>query len=132
MDTFEKLEKQQYINIETFRKSGEGVRTPVWFVREGGAVYIYTIADSGKVKRIRREPRVNIAPCKMDGTPIGEWFPALARELPDEDTGSRVDKLMNKKYGLMKKLFGLSGGMRKQKHTVLEIRLGEYPSPAIS
>ncbi len=125
METFEKLEKQQYINIETFRKNGEGVRTPVWFVREGEAVYVYTIADSGKVKRIRREPRVNIAPCKMDGTPVGDWFSASAREIPDEDTGIRVDKLLDKKYGLTKKLFGLSGGMRKQKHTVLEIRLGE-------
>ena len=121
---FETLNKQQYINIETFRKNGEGVRTPVWFVREGEAVYVYTIADSGKVKRIRREPHVNIAPCKMDGTPVGDWFPALARELPDEETGHRVDKLMDKKYGLMKKLFSLSGGTKKQKHTVLEIRLG--------
>jgi len=121
---FETLNKQQYINIETFRKNGEGVRTPVWFVREGEAVYVYTIADSGKVKRIRREPHVNIAPCKMDGTPVGDWFPALARELPDEEIGHRVDKLMDKKYGLMKKLFSLSGGTKKQKHTVLEIRLG--------
>jgi len=124
MMNFETLNKQQYINIETFRKNGEGVRTPVWFVREGEAVYVYTIADSGKVKRIRREPHVNIAPCKMDGTPVGDWFPALARELPDEGIGHRVDKLMDKKYGLMKKLFSLSGGTKKQKHTVLEIRLG--------
>jgi hypothetical protein len=60
----------------------------------------------------------------MDGTPVGDWFPALARELPDEEIGHRVDKLMDKKYGLMKKLFSLSGGTKKQKHTVLEIRLG--------
>ncbi len=125
MANFETLQKQQYINIETFRKNGEGVRTPVWFVREGEAVFVYTIADSGKVKRIRRQPHVNIAPCKMDGTPVGEWFPALARELPDEETGRRVDKLLDKKYGFMKKLFGLSGGTKKQKHTVLEIRQGE-------
>jgi hypothetical protein len=125
MMNFETLHKQQYINIETFRKNGEGVRTPVWFVREGEVVYVYTVADSGKVKRVRREPHVNIAPCKMDGTPVGEWFPALAHELPDEETSHRVDKLMDKKYGLMKKLFGLTGGMKKQKHTVLEIRLGE-------
>lgn len=125
MMNFETLHKQQYINIETFRKNGEGVRTPVWFVQEGDSVFVYTVADSGKVKRIRREPHVKIAPCKMDGTPIGDWFPAIAHELPDAETGARVDKLMDKKYGLMKKLFGLSGRTKKQKHTVLEIRLGE-------
>jgi PPOX class probable F420-dependent enzyme len=121
MDKFESLHKQQYINIETFRKNGEGVRTPVWFVQDCEVVYVHTVADSGKVKRIRREPRVNIAPCKMDGTPVGDWFSASAREIPDEETGRRVDKLLDKKYGLMKKLFGISGSMQKQKHTVLEI-----------
>jgi uncharacterized protein len=125
MSEFENLQKQQYINIETFRKNGEGVSTPVWFVQEGEVVYVHTVADSGKVKRIRRDPHVNIAPCKMDGTPVGDWFHASARELPDEETSRKVDKLLDKKYGLMKKLFGITGSMQKQKHTVLEITIGE-------
>jgi PPOX class probable F420-dependent enzyme len=121
MAEFENLKKQQYINIETFRKSGEGVRTPVWFVQEGDVVYVHTIADSGKVKRIRRNPQVNIAPCKMDGTVVGEWVPASAREFLDEETNQKVDKLLDKKYGLMKKMFGFSLSKKKQKYTVLEI-----------
>lgn len=121
MAEFENLVKQQYINVETFRKSGEGVRTPVWFVQEGNAVYVHTIADSGKAKRIRRNPQVNIAPCKMDGTVVGDWVPASARELLDEKTNQKVDKLLDKKYGLMKKLFGFSLSKKKQKYTVLEI-----------
>ncbi len=121
MAEFENLKKQQYINIETFRKSGEGVRTPVWFVQEGDVVYVHTIADSGKVKRIRRNPQVNIAPCKMDGAVVGEWVPASARELLDEETNQKVDKLLDKKYGLMKKMFGFSLSKKKQKYTVLEI-----------
>ena len=122
MAEFENLIKQQYINVETFRKSGEGVRTPVWFVQEGDVVYVHTIADSGKVKRIRRNPQVNIAPCKMDGAVVGDWVPASARELLDEETNQKVDKLLDKKYGLMKKLFGFSLSKKKQKYTVLEIR----------
>jgi len=121
MAEFEKLKKQQYINIETFRKSGEGVRTPVWFVQEGDVVYVHTVADSGKVKRIRRNPQVNIAPCKMDGALVGDWAPASARELLDEETNQKVDKLLDKKYGLMKKMFGFSLSKKKQKYTVLEI-----------
>jgi uncharacterized protein len=122
MAQFDNLQKQQYINIETFRKSGEGVRTPVWFVQEGEVVYVHTIADSGKVKRIRRESNVNIAPCKMDGTVVGDWVPASARELFDEESNQKVDKLLDKKYGLMKKLFGFSLSKKKTKHTVLEIK----------
>jgi PPOX class probable F420-dependent enzyme len=121
MAEFENLKKQQYINIETFRKSGEGVRTPVWFVQEGDVVYVHTVADSGKVKRIRRNPQVNIAPCKMGGALVGEWVPASAREHLDEETNQKVDKLLDKKYGLMKKMFGFSLSKKKQKYTVLEI-----------
>jgi len=122
MAEFENLIKQQYLNIETFRKSGEGVRTPVWFVQEGDVIFVRTVLDSGKVKRIRRQPQVNIAPCKMDGALVGDWVPASARELFDEESNQKVDKLLDKKYGLMKKLFGFSLSKKKQKYTVLEIR----------
>jgi len=61
------FKKQKYLNLETLRKSGVGVRTPVWFVQDGNVLFVRTIADSGKVKRIRNNPQVNIAPCKVDG-----------------------------------------------------------------
>ena len=44
----------QYVSLETYRKSGEAVRTPVWFVEEDGKMYVWTVGTSGKVKRIRR------------------------------------------------------------------------------
>ena len=44
---------RNYLNLETYRKSGVAVRTPVWFAEQGGILYLYTLADSGKVKRIR-------------------------------------------------------------------------------
>ena len=72
---FAAFEGQKYLSLETFRKNGEGVRTPIWFAAEkdGGAavLYIYTIADTGKVKRIRNNPRVRIAPCDMRGNVTG-------------------------------------------------------------
>jgi hypothetical protein len=60
---YKPFEKQKYLNIETFRKNGEGVRTPVWFVQDGEVLYARTIANSGKVKRIRNNGQVKIAPC---------------------------------------------------------------------
>ncbi len=120
------LTRHQYINLETFRKSGEGVRTPVWFVQEGDTLYIRTIADSGKVKRIRNNGRVNIAPCKVDGELLGEWTPALAREVSDEIASCNIDRLFDKKYGLMKKLFAAASVLRKSKSSFLQLSRIEW------
>jgi PPOX class probable F420-dependent enzyme len=121
MTPFESLHRQQYLNLETFRRSGESMKTPVWFVEDGDILYVRTIANSGKVKRIRNNGQVNIAPCKVDGTLLGEWIPASAREVTDNDTASQVDRLLDKKYGLMKKMFALSSALQGRKNTVLEI-----------
>ena len=102
-----------------------GVKTPVWFVQDGDIFYVRTVANSGKVKRIRNNGQVNIAPCKADGALLGEWVPALARELKDEETDRKVNRLLDKKYGLLKKMFGLVSALQGRKGTILEIKLGE-------
>lgn len=125
MSTLEPFQQQQYLNLETFRKSGAGVKTPVWFVQEGQTLFVRTLADSGKVKRIRRQPQVNIAPCQANGALLGAWLPAVARELQDRTSHHRVDRLLDQKYGLLKKLFALASALRGQRYTVLEIKTGE-------
>lgn len=127
MNNPDQLSREQYINLETFRKSGLGVKTPVWFVQDGDTIYVRTIANSGKVKRIRSNQRVNFSPCKVDGALLGEWLPATAREVTDGDTDSKVDRLLDQKYGLMKKMFALASAMQGQKYTVLEIKLQLEP-----
>ena len=117
--------KQKYLNLETFRKSGVGVKTPVWFVQEGEVLYVRTIADSYKVKRIRNNPQVNIAPCKMDGKLLGDWLQADAREVFGEDIDRKVDRLLDKKYGLMKKLFTMAGGREGRNNTIIELKVRE-------
>jgi PPOX class probable F420-dependent enzyme len=117
--------RQKYLNIETLRKNGVGVRTPVWFVQDGIHIYIRTGANSGKVKRLRNNPQVNIAPCKMDGTLVGDWVPASAREVKDEATANKVDQLLGKKYGLIEKLFSLMGGRNGLENTIIELKVGE-------
>lgn len=122
MSSFDAFYKQQYLNLETFRKSGVGVKTPVWFVQDGDTLYVRTGASSGKVKRIRNNGQVNIAPCKMNGALNGDWQPALARVVKDEDIDKKVDRLLDKKYGLMKKLFFRSAERRKMEYVLLEIK----------
>jgi PPOX class probable F420-dependent enzyme len=124
-DKYKCFEKQKYLNLETFRKSGVGVKTPVWFVQDGEVLFVRTASDSGKVKRIRNNSRVNIAPCRMDGALSGDWIPAVAREVNDPDIDRKVDKLLDRKYGLMKKLFSLAGGSNARKNAILEMKVSE-------
>jgi PPOX class probable F420-dependent enzyme len=125
MTRFDQLSEQQYLNLETFRKNGAGVRTPVWFVQDGDTLFVRTAANSGKVKRIRNNGQVNIAPCKMDGALLGEWLPAKAREVIDDDTSQKVDRLLDRKYGLMKKMFALASTLQGRKYTILEMKWGK-------
>ena len=122
-NALELFENQQYLNIETFRKSGVGVKTPVWFARDGDALYIWTQADSGKAKRIRINPDVRIAPAKADGTPVGEWVPAKAHADASDEALSHVKRLLRKKYGASFTMFGLTGKMRGTKYTSIRVQV---------
>ena len=125
MNSLEQFAKQKYLNLETFRKSGESMKTPVWFTQDGETIYVQTGANSGKVKRVRNSGRVNVTPCKMDGTPVGTWVPADAREITDAEVSKKVNHLLDKKYGLMKKMFSLGGARQGRQDTILEIKLVE-------
>lgn len=128
MSALEQFKRQQYLNLETFRKNGESMKTPVWFVQDGETLYVSTMANSGKVKRIRREAKVNVAGCRMDGKVTGAWVPASAREITDPGVSARVNHLLDKKYGLLKKLFERQRSSRGAQDTVLEIKLEESRS----
>ncbi|HXG74341.1 MAG TPA: PPOX class F420-dependent oxidoreductase [Candidatus Nitrosotenuis sp.] len=104
-DKLSNLEGHKYINLETYKKSGQSVRTPVWFVISDGQIFITTRPDTGKVKRIRNNQRVKIAPCGMKGDPKGEWIEGTARFANEAESQNAVN-LRNKKYGFKAKLVG--------------------------
>ena len=89
----------KYLSITSFRRNGAGVATPVWFVQEGGRLLVQTEADSGKVKRIRHNPQVMIAPCTATGRLLADPVPARAELLPAAEVG-RVERLLAAKYRL--------------------------------
>ena len=88
---------KSYISLTTFRKNGQGVPTPVWFGERDGKMYVMTGPNSGKVKRIRNNPQVRIAPSTIRGKVTGPEFAAKARILPQTDWGE-ARKLINQKY----------------------------------
>lgn len=123
--SLEQFQKQSYLNIETFRKSGQGVKTPVWFAQDGDSLYIWTQADSGKAKRIRNNGVVNIAPCTASGDLLGEWIPARAQANDSASAIQHVKNLMGKKYGVMFHIFSFLGKLRMRggiKYTTIEIQ----------
>jgi hypothetical protein len=61
----------------------------------------------------------------MNGTLLGEWFPAQAREVADKDTSQQVDHLLNRKYGLMKKMITLFSSLQRRQETILEVKVRE-------
>ena len=61
------LADARFVSLTTFRRSGEAVSTPVWVGREGETLVVLTPADSGKVKRLRNDPRVELRPCGRFG-----------------------------------------------------------------
>ncbi len=115
------FEKQQYMTIETFRKNGQGVKTPVWFAEDAGALLIWTEINSGKAKRIRREGKVRVTPSSASGEPVGEWAEAQARADNSGEAVSRTVNLFKKKYGLMFGMFRMMGSLRKAKYTTIKV-----------
>jgi uncharacterized protein len=123
MDALKQFNGKKYLNLETFRRSGESMKTPVWFTQEGETIYVRTVANSGKVKRVRNNNRVNIAPCRMDGSVTGEWVPAQACEVTKGDIDKKVDRLLDKKYGLIKKILTPRSEKEGRQDTILEIKI---------
>jgi uncharacterized protein len=102
MTALNELAEQRYLNLETFRRNGVGVRTPVWFASAHGTdddmrLYIYSGAEAGKVKRIRHTGTVRVAPCDMRGRLTGGWIDAHATMVTGEEA-NRGMQLLNRKY----------------------------------
>ena len=95
------LQGQKYISLTTYRRTGVPVATPVWFAEKDGKLYLFTNPKSGKVKRIRNNPKVKVAPSTIRGKIIGPEFSAAARILPGEESGN-AHKLLKQKYWLMR------------------------------
>jgi len=124
------LDGKRYLSLESYRKGGTAVRTAVWFAAAPAAssaadaaeLYVYTTADSGKAKRIRRSGVIKIAPCDARGTVTGRWIDAHAEIVTDEEFG-RGMRLLNRKYRPWKQILDLSTRLfPRHERIVLAIR----------
>ena len=112
---------QRYLTLESFKRDGTPVQTPVWFAEDHGVLYVYTLANAGKVKRIRRHPRICLAPCTMRGTVTGPWVEADAT-IVDAATAVHGHVLLRHKYGWMTRLGDLGSRLMQRERVVIAMR----------
>ncbi|MDI6102838.1 PPOX class F420-dependent oxidoreductase [Actinoplanes sp. NEAU-A12] len=112
MTALEQLGSEKYVLLTTFRRDGRAVPTPLWVVPDGAGLGFWTVAGSGKLKRIRNSGRVTVAPCDMRGNPTGAAIEATAR-IGDHADRLRVGEGIKKKYGVLGRLTMLGSRVRR-------------------
>ncbi|MET7478027.1 PPOX class F420-dependent oxidoreductase [Streptomyces sp. NPDC005648] len=122
----ERLGEGKYLLFTSFRKNGTPVATPVWVVRDGDTLGVWTVADSWKVKRVRARGDVLVGPCDMRGNPTGAQLPAHA-EITDESTVARYRTLIGRKYGVVGRLTLLGSRLRRGEKGTVGIRVTLEP-----
>ena len=102
--SFEDLRGHKYCLLETFKRSGEAIPTPVWFGLGDGKLYFRSEARVGKVKRVRANGQVRVAPCTVRGKPLGPAVEGRARVL-DATEEPQAEAALEANYGLGRKLY---------------------------
>ncbi|GAA1585446.1 PPOX class F420-dependent oxidoreductase [Actinoplanes couchii] len=113
MTALEQLGSEKYVLLTTFRRDGRAVATPLWVVPDGAGLAFWTVAESGKHKRIRNSGRVTVAPCDMRGVPTGGETVEATATIGDAADLQRVGAGIRKKYGLVGRLTLLGSRMRR-------------------
>src|SRR3954447_12689201 len=117
------LDDAQYINLESFKKSGNGVKTPVWCAPFDGKLVVFTEGKAYKVKRVQNNPRVRVAKCDVRGKLLGDWYEGRCQVMADPAREEAAYKALRKKYGLQMRVLDFFSGLagKKSKRKVLEI-----------
>jgi PPOX class probable F420-dependent enzyme len=122
VDEISRLGAEKYVLLTTFRKDGRAVPTAVWAAPDGGSLVIWTVADSGKVKRIRRSGEVRLAPCTARGVATGDEVAGHAALLDAAGT-ERTRGLLAGKYGLVGRVAMLASKLRRGADGTVGIRV---------
>ncbi len=120
------LARERYVSLATFRKTGAEVRTPIWFAVGDDTLWMMTGGDSGKVKRLRANPRVRVAPSDVRGIVSGPWREGTARIAADAREIAEAYAMIRAKYGWQVSLLNLfsrlSGRIKRRVWLAVEVR----------
>jgi uncharacterized protein len=102
---FAGLQGHKYALIVTFRKDGTAVPTPVWFaLLDDRRLVTRTEERTGKVRRIRHDPRARVLPCDPRGKPLGPGVEAIARIL-NAPEGDLAEAALDRHYGRQRRIY---------------------------
>lgn len=112
--------------LVTYRRDGRAVATPVWAAPgDDGHFYVRTERTAGKVKRLRNDSRVLLAPCTVRGRPLGAPFEAQARVLAGQEE-ARGERALARRYGLGREVFERAMDVLRIDMCYLEIAPGAW------
>jgi PPOX class probable F420-dependent enzyme len=119
------LDTASYISLGSFKKDGTVVLTPVWVAPLDGKLVVFTLRESYKVKRVRRNPKVRVAKCDVRGKILGEWFEGACRVVDDKEHEKRAYAALREKYGLSMRIGDVMSTLtgRIKRRVILEITL---------
>ena len=124
-EALSRFDREPYLNLATFRRSGAAVETPVWFAEHAGRLYVFSEGDAGKVKRLRANPEIRVAACGVRGALKGPWHPGRGRRIQDPAAIEAAYRALRRMYGLQMRLadfFSRLAG-RYQKRAILELEV---------
>src|SRR3954468_4072520 len=103
---FAAMHGRRYALLVTFRRDGTPVPTPVWFaLLDERRLVIHTEERTGKVRRLRRDPRARVFPCGPRGQPLGPGVDGTARILTDPAECERAEAALHRHYGRMRRAY---------------------------
>ncbi len=102
--TIDDLKGRKYCVLVSYRKNGQPMPSPVWFGTANGKVYFLTSPDGYKVKRIRNNPEVRVAPCDSRGKPLGPPFMGKARVVADDEVPA-AERALQSNYGIGRRIY---------------------------
>ncbi|WP_458746175.1 PPOX class F420-dependent oxidoreductase [Candidatus Nitrosocosmicus sp. T] len=115
------FENESYLKLETYRKNNDPVITPVWFVLKDNNIFVVTREKTGKVKRIKNNSVVRVAPCNYRGVLKGTWVLGKAHFV-DSHEKSDILKIRSKKYGIKAKIANILS-IRKGNYVVIAVQV---------
>jgi len=125
---------EKYISLATYRKDGREVRTPVWVVGQDEGddqeFFVFSESKAGKVKRIRNNGKVSIAPCDARGKLAREtWLQGSGKIVTDAAKISHIYQLFDEKYGWQMRVLNfiakLNGRYNKRAVLALKVNLNQ-------
>ena len=123
LDSLYQFTDQGYLNLESYRRNGTTIRTPIRFIEDHCKLYVYSLAaETSQVRHINRYPYVRVMPCSLRGKPKGQWVEAEAH-IADLNTLPGGHELFLQKYGWPMKIQFIMNRVLKRQRVAVAIEL---------